>query len=70
MQSEHIAFNVEEMSCEHCINTIKEKVSRLNGVYEVLVDLEAKRVVVEYDAERLDAETIKDTIEDAGYKVR
>ncbi|MDI9514341.1 MAG: heavy-metal-associated domain-containing protein [Clostridiaceae bacterium] len=70
MQSEHIAFNVEEMSCEHCVKTIKERVSRLNGVYEVLVDLEGKRVVVEYDSERLDAETIKGTIEDAGYTVK
>jgi copper chaperone CopZ len=34
------------------------------------VDLEGKRVVVEYDSERLDAETIKGTIEDAGYTVK
>jgi len=68
--SEHAAFIVEGMSCEHCVKAIKEAVSRLNGVYEVLVDLEAKRVVVEYDAERLDQGTIRGTIEDAGYKVK
>lgn len=70
MKSEHVAFIVEEMTCEHCVAAIRERVSRLNGVYDVLVDLQAKRIVVEYDAERLDAETIRGTIEDAGYTVK
>jgi len=70
MENQHVSFTVEDMSCEHCVKTIKERVSRLNGVYDVLVDLGTKRVVVEYDAERLDPDTIRDTIEDAGYTVK
>ncbi|NLU32993.1 MAG: copper resistance protein CopZ [Clostridiaceae bacterium] len=67
MMSEHVTFIVEGMSCEHCVKTIRDTVSRLNGVYE---DLEGKRVVVEYDTERMDTGTIRGTIEDAGYKVK
>lgn len=70
MKSEHVAFFVEEMSCEHCVETIKKRISRLNGVCGVLADLKTKRVVVEYDAERVDEETIKGTVEDAGYTVK
>ncbi|MCX7773618.1 MAG: copper ion binding protein [Clostridia bacterium] len=70
MANQHIAFNVEDMSCEHCVKSIKAAVTQLNGVYEVIVDLKTKRVAVEYDDERLDADTLKGTIEDTGYKVR
>lgn len=70
MKSDHVAFIVEEMSCEHCVNSIRERIARLNGVCEVLADLPAKRIVVEYDAERLDADIIRGTLEDAGYTVR
>ena len=70
MVNQHVALNVEGMSCDHCSHTIREALLRLNGVYEVIVDLSVKRVAVEYDAERLDIETIKGTIEDVGYTVK
>ncbi len=70
MANQHIAFNVDGMSCEHCVQTIKAAVVQLNGVYNVIVDLSTKRVAVEYDEERLDVDTLRGTIEDTGYKVR
>ncbi len=66
----NVSFNVEGMRCEHCVKTLKTALSVLNGVIEVFVDLAAKRVAVEYDDERMQPETLKGTIEDAGYKVR
>jgi copper chaperone CopZ len=42
----------------------------LNGVVEVIIDINAKRVAVEYDEERLSDETIKGTIDDAGFEVK
>lgn len=42
----------------------------LNGVIEVIVDINTRRVVVEYDEERLSAEVIRGTIEDAGFEVK
>lgn len=70
MANQHIAFNVEGMSCDHCVKTIKSALTQLNGIYDVIVDLDTKHVAVEYDEERLDVGTLKGTIEDAGYKVR
>jgi copper chaperone len=70
MLNQHVAFNVEGMACEGCANSIKSSLTRLNGVCDVIVDIYAKRVAVEFDSERLDIETLKGTIEDAGYKVK
>lgn len=70
MSSQNTAFYVEDMSCEHCVNTIKAELTKLNGVYDVIVDLKSKRVAVEYDEERVSADILRETIEDAGFTVR
>ena len=70
MTNQHIALNVDGMTCEHCVKSIKEALTQLNGVYEVIVDIGAKRVAIEFDEERMDIETLKGTIEDIGYKVK
>ncbi len=70
MSEQNIAFNVEGMSCQHCAENIKNALTKLNGVYNVIVDLESKRVAIEYDDERLSADILKGTIEDIGYNVR
>lgn len=70
MTNQHIALNVEGMSCKHCEEAIKNELTKLNGVYEVIVDINAKRVAVEYDGERLTIDILKGVIEDAGYIVK
>ncbi|GAE90062.1 copper chaperone CopZ [Acetivibrio straminisolvens] len=62
-------LTVEGMSCNHCVNSIKKAVGSLQGVDNVDVDLEAKKVTVEYDSSKLNVETIKNTIEEQGYDV-
>ncbi|NLM74556.1 MAG: heavy-metal-associated domain-containing protein [Clostridiaceae bacterium] len=70
MSEQNIAFNVEGVSCENCARNIKNQLTQLNGVYNVIVDIESKRVAIEYDDERLDADILKGTIEDMGYIVK
>ncbi|HEX9059960.1 MAG TPA: copper chaperone CopZ [Clostridia bacterium] len=70
MASEVKTLNVEGMSCSHCENSVKKSVGALNGVSSVTVDLKSKKVTVEFDPERVNIETIKDTIEDQGYDVK
>lgn len=65
-----VTLSVEGMSCNHCVNSIKNSVGTLNGVTKVEVDLEGKKVNVEYDSEKVEIATIKETIEDQGYDVR
>lgn len=62
-------LNVEGMSCSHCENSVKKAVGALNGVKGVEVDLNAKKVTIEFDPEKVNVKAIKDTIEDQGYDV-
>jgi copper chaperone len=70
MAKEISSLKVEGMSCSHCENSVKKSVGALNGVEKVIVDLKAKKVTIEYDFERVNIQTIKDTIEDQGYEVK
>lgn len=69
MVKEVKAFNVEGMSCSHCENAVKKSVGALEGVYSVIVDLKGKKVTVDYDADKVTVDLLKQTIEDQGYDV-
>jgi copper ion binding protein len=69
MPKESKTLNVNGMSCSHCESTVKKHVGALVGVDNVAVDLEAKKVTVEYDPEKVTIDIIKETIEDQGYEV-
>ncbi len=70
MGRENVIFTVPDMSCSHCENAIKKAVGELNGVENVLVDLNSKKVSVEYEEAKVSVDTIKVTIEDQGYAVK
>jgi copper chaperone len=69
MATETTVFNVEGMSCNHCVNSIKNAVSSLQGVENVEVELKEKKVTVGYTSGLVTIQTIKETIEDQGYEV-
>ena len=69
MAKEVKTLNVEVMSCSHCENSVKKAVGALNGVTGVTVDLQAKKVSIEFDSETVSLDIIKETIEDQGYDV-
>jgi len=60
---------VNGMSSGHCEHVIKESVGALNGVDNVTVNLESKKVIVDYDNEKITRELIREVIEDQGYEV-
>lgn len=70
MSLESMTLRVEGMSCSHCENAIKKALTALNGVESVLVDLKGKKVTVEFHQDKVDAGTIRGTIEDQGYEVK
>jgi len=70
MAVQNIAFNVEDMINDDSAQLIKSSLKIFNGVIEVIVDINTRRVVVEYDEERLSAGIIREKIEDAGFKVK
>ena len=62
-------LNVEGMTCDHCVQTIKEAVNNLVGMSRVEVDLENKQVAVEYDKALVKLDSITDKIVEIGFEV-
>lgn len=58
---------VEGMSCGHCEKAVKNALGELDGVKNVLVNLDTKEVEVE--GENLVDASITEAIEEAGYEV-
>ena len=63
-------LNVDGITCEHCVDTIKEAVGTLDGVLRVDVDVEKKQVVVEFYEKMAKPENLIAKIEEVGFEVR
>ncbi len=57
------------MSCGGCVSSVQKAVSQLAGVAEVQAQLEPGQVTVRFDPAALQAATIVERVEDAGYSV-
>lgn len=62
-------FNVEGMSCQHCVSSITSGLKELKGVGNVLVHLADKTVTVDFEPQSVTAKDIEIAIEDLGYDV-
>ena len=62
-------FNVPEISCGHCKSSIEGALAPLAGVREALVNIEHKRVAVDFDESITDRASVVRAIESAGYEV-
>ncbi len=58
-----------EIDCENCAKKVTENVSFEKGVKDLKVTLENKSVYVKYDASKTSEESLKEAIEELGYKV-
>lgn len=58
-------YSVPDISCDHCVNAITKEVSVVDGVTEVVVDLEAKVVTVTGGQ----PEAVVSAIDEAGFDV-
>ena len=63
--SESVTYSVPAIHCAHCAMSIREEVSEVNGVEDVVVDLDTKVVTV--SGNDLDDAALRVAIEDAGY---
>jgi copper chaperone len=64
--SETVIYRVDAVHCEHCVMSIQEEVSEVEGVEQVDVDLETKVVTVR--GQGLDDASLRAAIEEAGYE--
>jgi len=65
--SQTTTYIVSEMSCQHCVLSVEEEVSEIQGVAVVNVDLESGRLVVTGDGVK-DA-AVRAAVAQAGYAV-
>ena len=68
-QVQETVLSVPDVSCEHCVKTIDGALGQLSGVESVRTDLPSKTVHLRYDPSQLSMETIKATLDEAGYTV-
>jgi copper chaperone CopZ len=66
---EQLIFTVTGMTCGGCENAVKRAVSRLDGVTDVSASHSDNRVVVDYDATKIDRAVVAEAIRKAGYTV-
>ena len=63
-------LNVDGITCEHCVKTIKEAIVNLVGIFSVEVNIEKKQVIIEFDEKQAKSEDLIDKITGAGFGVR
>jgi copper ion binding protein len=64
-------FLVQGMTCGHCVRSVTEEVSAIDGVSGVEVDLRAGGVstVTVSSAAPVDADRVREAVEEAGYSL-
>lgn len=67
---ENATLEAADISCDHCIQTIRKAVEKLPGVRFVSGDPEKKQVVVEYDAAQTPLINIEAALGEEGYPVK
>jgi len=63
-------ITVSDMTCSHCQDTVTRAVRSVDGVIDVKVDLETKKVTVAFDEAKTSEAAIKQAIADKGYEVQ
>jgi copper chaperone len=61
-------YTVPDVSCEHCVSAITRELTQIEGVQNVHVDLNTKKVTVEA-SEAVAEQQIRDGIDEAGFDI-
>jgi copper ion binding protein len=59
-------YQVQGMTCGHCVNSVSTEVAALAGVTDVQVDLASGQVTVTSESP-LDADAVRAAVDEAGY---
>ena len=65
----HRTYAVTGMTCAHCVMSVTEEITALDGVTDVAVDLPTGAVAVTSDRP-LDDTQVRAAVEEAGYALR
>ena len=62
-------LQIEGMTCDHCVQHVKEALEAVPGVKSAVVNLKNKSAAVEH-ADNVSKDALKAAVEEAGYEVR
>jgi copper chaperone len=63
-----VQLTVTGMTCGHCHRKVEDALNGVEGVFGVLVDLEAGMAEVDFDDVRTGAEVLVKAVEASGYR--
>ncbi|WP_337862670.1 heavy metal translocating P-type ATPase [Nitrososphaera sp.] len=69
MPEKRTLLKVGGMHCAGCVSSIQRRVSAVEGVSKVEVNLASEKAAVEYDPEKVGLAEIEKAVQEAGYKV-
>ncbi len=64
-----VTYTIPNISCHHCVHTIKSEVSDIQGVLSVEGDPQSKMVTISYEAPAT-SEEIESLLEEINYPVQ
>ncbi len=67
---EQVILTAPDISCGHCVATVKSAVAALDGVQRVEADADTQKVTVVFDAGRTSLQRIESALDEAGYPVQ
>ena len=63
-------INVDGMTCDHCVNTIKQALENQVGILNVEVKIEKSQVIIEINKTTVKLKDVEDKITEVGFQVR
>ena len=67
--TESVTLTVTGMKCGGCENTVKTKLQAVEGVNPVTPAFKSNAVAVEFDGDKVNLDTIKSVITQAGFTI-
>lgn len=61
-------LKIEGMHCAGCSTRLEKVLNNLEGVEKTQVNLQEKKATIKYDENKISLKSIKEAIEDAGFK--
>src|SRR4030042_1889952 len=62
-------IHITGMTCATCAATVEKALAETKGVEQARVNFASEKAAIEYDPEKVDLTTIKNTISEAGYGI-
>ncbi len=63
-------LKVPDISCEHCVATVKRTAGQFAGVKAVEADVNTQMITLTYDPRKADLVKIADALEEEGYQIQ